>query len=536
MSRRFTALRTGPKLARRLAQVELGSLPDEALLDYAHAEVRQLSQQQARVWAAFAEIGRRAPLAFDHSAVWTEERRFDAAACELVAELRVSKPYAKHELGYAQDLEAMPAVAAALRAGQLDRNRVLVLLDVCVGLSEAHRDVILAEVLPTAGAVPPAKLRDHAQRLAIALDPEWAERRYREAVRRRRIVRYLNQDGTVTLAAEDQPVDEALAAWARLTALAKAAQRAGARASLDQLRSVVSMGLQGPRFTGWHERDIIAYLIARFAKPTVDEPAEPKPKPKPEPAPEPLVRPEPVVPCGVELRVGLATLMGLCDHPGEVAGSGPVVASVARDIALAQRRGEWRVAIVDQQGRLLHEGITRHRPATYPDGGASGGIVELHVPRYLLDPAFIEEHPQWAALLADLSRQYAAHKPIVQNPAARAPGQPLRRRVQVKDRYCVFPACRRPAGDTQTDHRHDYAHGGVTLENNLGPLCERHHDLKTRWGWRLIKRDAETYVWISPFGRRHVVKIEPVAPPLPGPRPRDELREHDPDPPETDAA
>jgi len=57
----------------------------------------------------------------------------------------------------------------------------------------------------------------------------------------------------------------------------------------------------------------------------------------------------------------------------------------------------------------------------------------------------------------------------------------------------------------------------VTLEKNLGPLCEAHHDLKSRWGWRLIKRDEETYVWISPLGRRHVVPIEPVAPPLPDP-------------------
>jgi len=89
--------------------------------------------------------------------------------------------------------------------------------------------------------------------------------------------------------------------------------------------------------------------------------------------------------------------------------------------------------------------------------------------------------------------------------------------MQVKHRCCVFPGCRRPAADTQADHRHDYAKLGPTHEDNLGPLCERHHDLKTRWGWRLVKRDDTTYVWISPLGRRHVVTIEPVAPPLPDP-------------------
>src|SRR3954466_6229299 len=131
MGSRFGLLRTGPKLARRLAAVSLGQLPDDQVLDYLHAEVRQLSSQQARVWDAMAEVGRRAPLQFDRSEVWTSERRFDSAACEIVAELRVSKPYATHELEHAQALEQLPAVAAALRAGKIDRNRVLVLIDVC---------------------------------------------------------------------------------------------------------------------------------------------------------------------------------------------------------------------------------------------------------------------------------------------------------------------------------------------------------------------------------------------------------------------
>src|SRR3954469_25668080 len=75
MSSRFSSLRTGPKLVKRLARVELGALPDEHLLDYLHAEVHQLSQQQGRVWAAMAEVARRAPLSFDHDETWTPERR-----------------------------------------------------------------------------------------------------------------------------------------------------------------------------------------------------------------------------------------------------------------------------------------------------------------------------------------------------------------------------------------------------------------------------------------------------------------------------
>jgi len=274
MSCRFSSLRTGPKLAKRLAQVELASLPDEAVLDYLHAEVKQLASQQARVWAAMAEVHRRAVGVHAHEALWTAERVFGSAACEISCELRVSELSAKRELQRADDLEALPTVAAALRAGEIDRTRVVVLLDVCFGLSDAHRDQLIAHVLPGAGAVPPAKLREQAQHAAIALDPDWAERRYRDAVRRRRVVRYLNDDGTVTIAAEDQDAADALAAYARLTALAKAAKHAGAHASMDTLRSIVSIGLQGHRFAGMHERDIIAQLVAEFPKPTPEAPGE----------------------------------------------------------------------------------------------------------------------------------------------------------------------------------------------------------------------------------------------------------------------
>jgi len=244
------------------------------VLDYLHAEVKQLASQQARVWAAMAEVHRRAIGAHAHEALWTAERVFGSAACEIACELRVSELSAQRELQRADDLQALPTVAAALRAGEMDRTRVVVLLEVCADLTAEHRDRVVAAVLPKAGRMTPGKLRAEAQRLAIALDPQWAERRYREAVRRRRVVRYINADGTVTIAAEDQDAAEALAAYARLSALAKAAKRAGAHATLDILRSKISMGLQSPRFTGMHERDIITYLVAEFPKPVAEQPGD----------------------------------------------------------------------------------------------------------------------------------------------------------------------------------------------------------------------------------------------------------------------
>src|SRR4051812_7711281 len=186
MSSRFSSLRTGPKLAKRLAHVELGALPDEQLLDYVHAQSRQLAFQQEQFWASLAEVGRRAPVSFDPHEGWTAERRFDSAVAEIVAELRLSRPTAEHELNYALDLQDQPRVAAALRAGELDRVKAIILTQACADLAEPHRQQILDAVLAAAATMRVSALKAKVQRIAIALDPGWAERRYREAVRERR--------------------------------------------------------------------------------------------------------------------------------------------------------------------------------------------------------------------------------------------------------------------------------------------------------------------------------------------------------------
>src|SRR3954469_3096667 len=171
MSSRFSSLRTGPKLAKRLARVELGLLPDEHLFDYLHAEVHQLSQQQGRVWAAMAEVARRAPLNFDHDEAWTPERRFDAAVAEIVAELRMSRPTAERELGYALDLQEQPRVAAALHAGELDRGKAVIFTQACADHPEPRRQAILDAVLPAAATMRGSALKAKVQRIAIPLDP-----------------------------------------------------------------------------------------------------------------------------------------------------------------------------------------------------------------------------------------------------------------------------------------------------------------------------------------------------------------------------
>ncbi|MDT4923117.1 MAG: hypothetical protein QOG01_830, partial [Pseudonocardiales bacterium] len=197
-------------------------------------------------------------------------------------------------------------------------------------------------------------------------------------------------------------------------------------------------------------------------------------------------------------------------------------AAVARTIAARQLRSEWRYAILDDAGRLLFDGLTRRRPrGVVSPAQAVGGIVELHVPLTLLaDPDLAGAHPGWADLLRDLARQYATRQRPAQDPTARFPGRALRRHSQISFQTCLFPGCRRPAADCEQDHRREHARGGRTEAANLAPGCRHDHDLKTTRGWRLTRHNQHTFAWISPLGRRHLVHIPAIAPPLPPPQPR----------------
>jgi hypothetical protein len=347
---------------------------------------------------------------------------------------------------------------------------------------------------------------------------------------------------------------QAAAACARIDTLAAAAKRAGANAPIDYLRVELFLGLLDGRFHGQGETAIVTELLAQYPRrdqtattgdetATTDdhETATPNhetlitgefgnaPETAPEPAPdcgqsEPAEpAPSPAPQRGVQVRVGLATLLGCDEQPGELAGWGAVTADVARTIVARQRRSEWRFAILDEHGQLLFDGTTRRRPTSTDPSQvhAVGGIVELHVPiRLLHDPDLARQHPSWAGLLADLATQHATQHRPPQDPAARFPGRALRRHNQITYQHCIFPGCRRPATDSDQDHLRDHAYGGPTTPENLAPACRHDHMNKTARGWRVIRTDERTFVWISPLGRRHRVHLPALAPPLPPPQPR----------------
>jgi hypothetical protein len=159
----------------------------------------------------------------------------------------------------------------------------------------------------------------------------------------------------------------------------------------------------------------------------------------------------------IQVTVAISTLLNLDDLPGELDGE-PVAAALARELA-NDPGAWWRPVLIDRDGHLEAVGARQYRPSA-----------------------------------------------------------PLRRMVELHDRRCQFPGCRRRAARCETDHAIAFDHddpqsGGLTVLENLHCLCKRHHRLKHEAGWTIIRKDGTT-TWRSPQGRRYEKFFDPYLDPL----------------------
>ncbi|GAC1323342.1 MAG: hypothetical protein NVSMB13_03090 [Mycobacteriales bacterium] len=155
-------------------------------------------------------------------------------------------------------------------------------------------------------------------------------------------------------------------------------------------------------------------------------------------------------PAAVAVTVDLATLLGLADRPGELAGYGPIPAGLARALAAD---GKWTRWITTPTGGLLDRGRTTYCP-----------------------PAALASY------------------------------------IAGRDGTCRFPGCAQPARRCDIDHTVAFDSGGGTDRDNLGLLCRRHHRLKHETGWQLERHPDESVTWTSPGGVRHHVPLPGVPP------------------------
>ena len=146
----------------------------------------------------------------------------------------------------------------------------------------------------------------------------------------------------------------------------------------------------------------------------------------------------------IQVSVALSTLLGLDEQPGELAGSGPIPASVARRLA-ADPTGTWRRLVTDPMGRLIDYGRSTYRP-----------------------PKDLADH------------------------------------IIARDRTCRFPHCPRPACRCDLEHKVPWERGGETNEANLNALCCRHHHCKHQAGWTPERLPDGSIEWTSPTGHKYV--------------------------------
>jgi hypothetical protein len=536
----LAAMPPGPGLAAALGAIELGRVPNDRMLEVLVAQHRQLSHEQARMAATLTEVGRcdgiPAPGAIARLA---EPDRY--APEETRAALRWTRNAADFEHEFAEAVvHTMPAVFAAWWAGDIDRPRVRVFHRYLTGLTAEVVARICAAAVPRAPKLTTGQLAHLLHRMVIAADPDAADRWYRKGVQRRGVFAHLDADGTVTLSANGLPADEAEAACARIEALADAAKRAGHPGRIGQIRCDLFLGLLDGRFNGMTTDEVVAALLAQRpstaptcsgndSAPAADDRAEGRPSGE-----EPSAGPGGSGPGGgarrddrrgIEIRVGLSTLLGLDEHPAEIPGLGPLVAPAARHRVAQQRRAQWRFAVTDEDGMLLTEGVTRRRPGSvHRAPGPPGGIVELHVPLTLLRQLVADgSGGEWAGVIADVAEQHARSaehlRDLDARPGARLPSAALRRHTEIRDRTCTHPCCRRPAHASEQDHTRHHAHGGATVRANLGPTCPHDHGVKHEGGWDVEQPRPGTFIWRSPLGGRYPSRGEFLDPPMPDPGP-----------------
>jgi len=140
--------------------------------------------------------------------------------------------------------------------------------------------------------------------------------------------------------------------------------------------------------------------------------------------------------------------MCLNDNPAIIPGWGPVIADIARQVALdSENNPAWKFTVTDSRGVPTHHGHTTRRPNAD-------------------EKAF----------------------------------------VKARDKTCRAPGgCQQPAMQCDDDHRYEWARGGPSHRGNLCVLCRHHHRLRHERGFVVHQISSGTYMWEAPNGRMYVV-------------------------------
>ena len=329
----------------------------------------------------------------------------EAAAAEVAAALKWTRRAADGEMCFAIDLrQRLPQVWRALAEGRIDVRRAKVMVRATAHVPAATAHTIIEAIIDQAHRFTTGQLNARLRKLCVEADPDEAERRYESAFAERRITTVADDAGTAHLFSMDLPPHRLTAGMKRINDLAQSLRRPGETRTIDQLRADVLLDLL--------EGTGVATQSGRGTN---------------------------------IIHTTLESLTKLSNHPGELAGYGPVIADIARQVVDKQRDGEWRWVLEDSETWLtLGNGTTRRRPTTQQ-----------------------------------------------------------RRDVETRSPTCIHPGCRMPAAESDLDHRIPWAQQRRTHTDNLAPLCRYHHRIKHEAGWKYKAASGGDYVFTTPLGHAY---------------------------------
>ena len=404
---RLDEMAPGPCLAGFLASIDVSGLSGHDRVTVLRAQRRMESHYAARAYESISAV---TDSLLDEDG--DPELATASAAAEVRAALSLTRRAADATLFMALDVtRRLPRVWEALASGNIDVPRARVIAHGTTHLSVAGARQVAERVIDRASSWTTGQLGAQIRRLCIDVDPAEAAQRYDDAVADRRVVCAPTEDGTADLLGLNLPPQRAAAAMRHINRLARRLRTAAESRTMDQLRADVALDL----LTGAHahgsgtDRGV------------------------------------------VDIRVDLATLTHLTEDSGKLAGFGPVIADIARQVTEAQRDAEWRWILTDRDsGQPLAGGTTRRRPTSAE-----------------------------------------------------------RRHVEARDGCCVFPGCRMPGSASDLDHRIRYADGGPTDQHNLAPLCRHDHRTRHDSNWTYERLPNGDYQWTTRLGHHYRTSGQP---------------------------
>ena len=239
-------LTPGPVLAGWLNEASPDGLDDAALVNSVTGWRKVTSWAQAQELAAIAELGRRRGVTCEAppKRTRTEELAADFAPNEVALALTLTPCAADYWMSLAVSVATrLPRTLAALRSGRIDLGRARLIDQFTTQLDADLARKVEDRVLGKAEEQTTGQLRASLQRAVISVNPEAADRRRKEAERNARVELTGEPEGTASLFGRYLPAAQAAAAWARVSAIAKALETDGATGGIDSLRAKVFIRL-----------------------------------------------------------------------------------------------------------------------------------------------------------------------------------------------------------------------------------------------------------------------------------------------------